>query len=55
MEGPLPPENKVIDLSSVRVGARQEQQSAPAGGQEWDKPQEEVEKPRWGRRPKDKE
>lgn len=29
MEGPPPPENKVIDLSSVRAGAGQEQQTAP--------------------------
>ena len=57
MEGPPPPENKVIDLSSVRAGAGQEQQAAPApeGGQEWEKPQEEEKKPRRGRPPKDKE
>lgn len=57
MEGPPPPENKVIDLSSVRAGAGPEQQVAPApeGGQEWEKPQEEEKKPRRGRRPKDKE
>lgn len=57
MEGPPPPENKVIDLSSVRAGAGQEQQAAPApeGGQEWEKPQEEEKKPRRGRRPKDKD
>lgn len=57
MEGPPPPENKVIDLSSVRAGAGQEQQAAPApeGGQEWEKPQEEEKKPRRGRRPKAKE
>ena len=57
MEGPPSPENKVIDLSSVRAGAGQEQQAAPApeGGQEWEKPQEEEKKPRRGRPPKDKE
>lgn len=57
MEGPPPPENKVIDLSSVRAGAGPEQQAAPApeGGQEWEKPQEEEKKPRRGRPPKDKE
>lgn len=57
MEGSPAPENKVIDLSSVRAGAGQEQQAAPApeGGQEWEKPQEEEKKPRRGRRPKDKE
>ena len=57
MEGPPPPENKVINLSSVRAGAGQEQQAAPApeGGQEWEKPQEEEKKPRRGRPPKDKE
>lgn len=55
MEGPPPPENKVIDLSSVRAGAGQEQQAAPEGGQEWEKPQEEEKKPCRGRRPKDKE
>lgn len=57
MEGPPPPENKVIDLSSVRAGAGPEQQAAPApeGGQEWEKPQEEEKKPRRGRRPKDKD
>ena len=55
MEGPPPPENKVIDLSSVRAGAGQEQQAAPApeGGQEWEKPQEEEKKPRRGRPPKE--
>ncbi len=53
MEGPPPPENKVIGLSSVRTGAGQEQ-TAPAkeGGQEWEKPQEQLEPPRRGRRPK---
>ena len=57
MEGPPPPENKVIDLSSVRAGAGQEQTGpAPEGGQEWEKPQEQPEqKPRRGRRPKNKE
>ena len=55
MEGPPPPENKVIDLSSVRAGAGPEQQAAPEGGQEWEKPQEEEKKPRRGRPPKDKE
>ena len=57
MEGPPPPENKVIDLSSVRAGAGQEQQAAPApeGGQEWEKPQAEEKKPRRGRQPKAKE
>ena len=55
MEGPPPPENKVIDLSSVRAGAGPEQQAAPEGGQEWEKPQEEEKKPRRGRRPKDKD
>lgn len=55
MEGPPPPENKVIDLSSVRAGAGPEQQAAPApeGGQEWEKPQEEEKKPRRGRPPKE--
>ena len=43
MEGPPPPENKVIDLSSVRAGAGPEQQAAPAQG---DKPK------RKGRPPK---
>ena len=39
MEGPPPPENKVIDLSSVRAGAGQEQTGpVPEGGQEWEKP-----------------
>ena len=39
MEGPPAPENKVIDLSSVRAG---QEQTDPAkeGGQEWEKPQE---------------
>ena len=56
MEGPPPPENKVIDLSSVRAGAGQEQTDpAKEGGQEWEKPQEEPEPPRRGRRPKSKE
>ena len=57
MEGPPPPGNKVIDLSSARAGAGPEQQAAPApeGGQEWEKPQEEEKKPRRGRPPKDKE
>lgn len=55
MEGPPPPENKVIDLSSVRAGAGQERQAAPEGGQEWEKPQEEEKKPRRGRPPKDKD
>lgn len=57
MEGPPPPENKVIDLSSVRAGTGQEQQvdPAPEGGQEWEKPQEEEKKPRRGRPPKGKE
>ena len=62
MEGPPPPENKVIDLSSVRAGAGQEQQQtgpeagpAKEGGQEWEKPQEQPEPPRRGRRPKNKE
>ena len=56
MEGPPAPSGKVIDLSSVR----QEQPSGPEagpiqeGGQEWEKPQEEAEKPRRGRPPKDK-
>ena len=61
MEGPPVPENKVIDLSSVRAGAGQEQQQtgpeagpAKEGGQEWEKPQEQ-ELPRRGRRPKSKE
>ena len=53
MEGPPPPENKVIDLSSVRAGAGPEQQAAPEGGQEWEKPQEEEKKPRRGRPPKE--
>ena len=62
MEGPPSPENKVIDLSSVRAGAGQEQQQtgpeagpAKEGGQEWEKPQEQPEPPRRGRRPKNKE
>ena len=57
MEGPPPPENKVIDLSSVRAGAGPEQQAAPApeGGKEWEKQQEGEKKPRRGRPPKDKE
>ncbi|MDE6840105.1 MAG: DNA-binding protein, partial [Oscillospiraceae bacterium] len=56
MEGPPPPENKVIDLSSVRAGAGQEQKDpAKEGGQEWEKPQEQPEPPRRGRRPKNKE
>ena len=57
MEGPPAPENKVIDLSSVRAGAGQEQTGpAPEGGQEWEKPQEQPEqKPRRGRRPKNRE
>ena len=57
MEAPPPPENKVIDLSSVRAGAGQEQQGPPPpeGGQEWEKPQEEEKKPRRGRPPKDKD
>ena len=39
MEGPPAPENKVINLSSVRAG---QEQTDPAkeGGQEWEKPQE---------------
>lgn len=53
MEGPPPPEKKVIDLSSVRAGAGPEQQAAPEGGQEWEKPQEEEKKPRRGRPPKE--
>ena len=32
MEGPPPPENKVIDLSSVRAGAGQEQQDGRTTG-----------------------
>ncbi len=54
MEGPPSPENKVIDLSSVRAG---QEQTDPAkeGGQEWEKPQEQPEPPRRGRRPKNKE
>ena len=54
MEGPPPPENKVINLSSVRAG---QEQTDPAkeGGQEWEKPQEQPEPPRRGRRPKNKE
>ena len=56
MEGPPPPANKVIDLSSVRAGAGQEQTDpAKEGGQEWEKPQEAAEPPRRGRRPKNKE
>ena len=56
MEGPPAPENKVIDLSSVRAGAGQEQTDpAKEGGQEWEKPQEQPEPPRRGRRPKNKE
>ena len=57
MEGPPPPENKVIDLSSVRAGAGQERQAdpAPEGGQEREKPQEEEKQPRRGRQPKAKE
>ncbi len=54
MEGPPPPENNVINLSSVRAGAEQEQRAASEGGQEREKSQEEK-KPRRGRRPKDKE
>ncbi len=61
-EGPPSPENEVIDLSSVGAGAGQEQQQtgpeagpAKEGGQEWEKPQEEPEPPRRGRRPKSKE
>ena len=51
MEGPPAPENKVINLSSVRAG---QEQTDPAkeGGQEWEKPQEQPEPPRRGRRPK---
>ena len=54
MEGPPAKENKVIDLSSVRAG---QEQTDPAkeGGQEWEKPQEQPEPPRRGRRPKNKE
>ncbi len=54
MEGPPSPENKVIDLSSVRAG---QEQTDPVkeGGQEWEKPQEQPEPPRRGRRPKNKE
>ena len=56
MEGPPSPANKVIDLSSVRAGAGQEQTDpAKEGGQEWEKPQEAAEPPRRGRRPKNKE
>ena len=62
MEDPPAPENKVIDLSSIRADAGQEQQAGPEadpakeGGQEWERPQEEPEqKPRRGRRPKNKE
>ena len=62
MEDPPAPENKVFDLSSIRAGAGQEQQAVPEagpakeGGQEWERPQEEPEqKPRRGRRPKNKE
>ena len=58
MEDPPAPENKVIDLSSIRADAGQEQQAGPVkeGGQEWERPQEEPEqKPRRGRRPKNKE
>ena len=53
MEGPPSPENKVIDLSSVRAG---QEQTDPVkeGGQEWEKPQEEPEPPRPGRRPQNK-
>ena len=51
MEGPPAPANKVIDLSSVRAGAGQEQTDpAKEGGQEWEKPQEAAEPPRRGRR-----
>ena len=47
MEGPPAPENKVIDLSSVRAGAGQEQTDpAKEGGQEWEKPQEQPESAR---------
>ena len=53
---PPAPANKVIDLSSVRAGAGQEQTDpAKEGGQEWEKPQEAAEPPRRGRRPKNKE
>ena len=46
----------MIDLSSVRAGAGQEQTDpAKEGGQEWEKPQEQPEPPRRGRRPKNKE
>ena len=46
----------MIDLSSVRAGAGQEQgDPAKEGGQEWEKPQEQPEPPRRGRRPKNKE
>ena len=53
-EAPPAPENKVINLSSVRAG---QEQTDPAkeGGQEWEKPQEQPEPPRRGRRPKNKE
>ena len=45
MEGPPAPENKVINLSSVRAG---QEQTDPAkeGGQEWEKPQEQPESAR---------
>ena len=44
----------MINLSSVRAG---QEQTDPAkeGGQEWEKPQEQPEPPRRGRRPKNKE
>ena len=46
----------MIDLSSVRAGAGQEQTDpAKEGEQEWEKPQEAAEPPRRGRRPKNKE
>ena len=51
MEGPPAPENKVINLSSVRAGQEQTDPSKE-GGQEWEKPQEQPEPPRRGRRPK---
>ena len=56
MEGPPPPSSKVIDLSSVRQEQPPGPEAGPTqeGGQEWEKPQEEAEKPRRGRRPKDK-
>jgi len=54
MEGPPAPENKVINLSSVRAG-REQTDPAKEGGQEWEKPQEQPEPPRRGRRPKNKE